>query len=144
MNVYAESSAVVAWLLSEPSAESVQSELSSAALVIASDLTLVECDRVLFRAALAGVLTEVEAAERRATLNRAVAHWVVFRVDAEVVERARRPFPVEPIRTLDALHLSTALVAGSLVPELHLLSLDRRVRENGAAMGFEIVPRATN
>jgi predicted nucleic acid-binding protein len=143
LNVYAESSSVVAWLLGEPSAESVQSKLSSAALVIASDLTLVECDRVLFRAALTGDLTEAEAADRRAVLSRASAHWVVFRIDAEVVERARRPFPVEPIRTLDALHLSTALVVRSLVPELHLLSLDRRVRENGAAMGFELVPLET-
>jgi hypothetical protein len=61
-------------------------------------------------------------------------------MDAEVVDRARRPFPVEPIRTLDALHLSHALLVRSLAPELALLSLDRRVRKNGKALGFETIP----
>jgi predicted nucleic acid-binding protein len=141
LNIYAESSSVLAWLLGEPAAESVQSNLASAERVIASDLTLVECDRVLHLAVLAGYLTEAEAASRRATLSRATAHWILFRVDAEVIERARRPFPVEPIRTLDALHLSTALLARGLVPDLHLLTSDRRVRENGAQLGFEIIPQ---
>jgi hypothetical protein len=141
LNVYAESSSVLAWLLAEPSAESIQSELASAELVIASDLTFVECDRAVFRATLTGELTEAEAAGRRSTLSRAATHWILFRIDGEIVERARRPFPVEPIRTLDALHLSTALLVRSLVPEMRLLTLDRRVRDNGAALGFEIIPR---
>lgn len=96
---------------------------------------------MLHRATLANELPEAEAASRRATLSRAAAHWVVFRIDAEVVERARRPFPVEPIRSLDAIHLSTAIVVRSLVPDLQLLTLDQRVRDNGAALGFETLPR---
>ena len=140
MNVYAESSSVLAWLLGEADAKPVQSELSSAELVIASDLTLVACDRVLHRAVSGDALLEAEAARRRATFNRATAHWILFRLDEEVIERARRPFPVEPIRTLDALHVSTALLVRSLVPDLRLLALDQRVRDNGAALGFEVLP----
>lgn len=44
-------------------------------------------------------------------LERAQAHWTLFQVSEAVLARARRPFPVEPIRTLDALHLATALTA---------------------------------
>ncbi len=95
---------------------------------------------MLHRGTLTGDLSEADASDRRATLSRATAHWILFRLDGEVIERVRRPFPVEPIRSLDALHLSTALVVRSLVPDLHLLTLDRRVRENGAALGFELLP----
>lgn len=140
MNLYAESSSVLAWLLGEAEAGPVQSGLSSAELVIASDLTLVECDRVLHRSTLSGDLSEVDAADRRATLSRAAAHWILVRLEGEVIERARRPFPVEPIRSLDALHLSTALLVRTLVPDLRILALDRRVRDNGAALGFELLP----
>jgi predicted nucleic acid-binding protein len=131
---------VLAWPLGEPTAESVRSLLASADLVLASDLTLIECDRVLTRAVSLGELVEAEAAARRATLNRAARHWTVFRIDGDVVARARRPFPVEPIRTLDAVHLSTALVTRELVPDLSLLCFDRRVRENARALGFPIHP----
>jgi hypothetical protein len=34
-----------------------------------------------------------------------------MRSDTEILERARRPFPGEPLGTLDALHLASALVA---------------------------------
>jgi hypothetical protein len=33
-------------------------------MVLASDLTLIECDRVLFRAATLGEFTEADAADR--------------------------------------------------------------------------------
>lgn len=56
------------------------------------------------------------------------------------MERARRPFPVEPIRTLDALHLASALVARSAEAGLMLLTLDQRVRENAQRLGFETLP----
>jgi predicted nucleic acid-binding protein len=65
---------------------------------------------------------------------------VIFDLDADIIERARRPFPAEPIRTLDAIHLATATLSHSLVPDLAVLSLDDRVRRAARQMGFEIVP----
>ena len=50
MNIYAESSAVLAWLLGEAAASRVREVLRRAELVMASDLALIECDRVLIRA----------------------------------------------------------------------------------------------
>ena len=49
LNLYAESSAVLCWLLDEPRAPEVREALASAELVLASSLTLIECDRVLIR-----------------------------------------------------------------------------------------------
>jgi hypothetical protein len=47
VNVYAESSAVLAWLLGEATGRRVREVLRRADLVMASDLVLMECDRVL-------------------------------------------------------------------------------------------------
>lgn len=140
MNLYAESSAVLAWLLDEPTAPAVRRLLSKAEVVIASDLTLIECDRVLHRAAALRELTEAEAADRRAHLSAAADHWHMLRIAGEVVDRARQPFPGDPIRTLDALHLASLLVARSAVAGLRLLSLDERVRRAARGLGVAVEP----
>lgn len=138
--LYAESSAVLAWLLGEERGADVAEALRDAEGVIASELTLVECERVLIRAWSTGLLSEAERVDQGSALARAAAHWVRLRVDVDVIDRAMRPFPVEPVRTLDALHLASALLARSLAPEARLLSLDQRIRENAARLGLEVVP----
>jgi predicted nucleic acid-binding protein len=140
MSLYAESSAVLAWLLDEAAGTFVRQTLSDTEIVVASDLTLIECDRVLHRAAALGELTEADVADRRAYLASAAAHWHVLRLGPEVVERARQPFPGDPIRTLDAMHLASALVARSAVAGLALLSLDERIRSVGKRLGLTLLP----
>jgi hypothetical protein len=43
--VYAESSAVLSWLLGEPRGSAVQQALATAVFMMTSDLTLSQCDR---------------------------------------------------------------------------------------------------
>jgi len=140
VTLYAESSAVLAWLLDEPDGPVARERLAKAEIVVASDLTLIECDRVLIRAAALGELTEAEAADRRGHLTTAAASWHVLRIGGEIVDRARQPFPGEPIRTLDAVHLASALVARSVAPGLELLSLDERIRTAARMLGLPLQP----
>lgn len=49
-------------------------------------------------------------------------------ISREVIDRARRPFPTEPIRSLDAIHLASAMLAADGETQLAVLSLDRRIR----------------
>ena len=114
--------------------------LGGAELVIASGLTLIECERVLIRGVATGLLPEGVAAERRAVLAQTSEHWIVFDIDAAIMERARRPFPDEPIRTLDAIHLATVVLARSMVPDLVVLSLDERCRRSAEHLGFHVLP----
>ncbi len=72
-----------------------------------------------------------------------------FRRSAEVVpvedvilERAGREFPVEPVRTLDAVHLATIDALNQAAVDLDVASTDRRVRENADALGFKVLPAA--
>lgn len=119
---------MLSWLLAENSAGTVRTLLSEADLVIASDLTLIECDRVLICAITTEQISEGQVSDRRAMLARVSEYWTVFRVDSDIVARARQPSPHEPIRTLDAIHLASAIVARNLVPEIQLLTLDKQVR----------------
>jgi len=141
MSLYAESSAILAWLLDEEAGTFVRQTLAKTEIVVASDLTLIECDRVLHRAAVLGELTEAEVADRRAHVATAASHWHVLRIGPEVVDRARQPFPGDPIRTLDAMHLASVLVARSAVAGLELLSLDERIRGVGKKLGLTLLPK---
>jgi predicted nucleic acid-binding protein len=140
VSLYAESSAILSWLLDEDSAAEVRALLEAEDLITASDLTLIECERVLLRASALGELTETEAADRRGHLTEACSHWQILRISPEIVDRARRPFPGEPIRTLDAIHLASALTARAAIPGLKLLSLDDRIRRAARALGLETIP----
>jgi predicted nucleic acid-binding protein len=130
VNIYAESSAVLAWLLGEAAGSRVREVLRHAELVMASDLVLIECDRVLIRAVTLGEIDEATAADRRAHLNAAAAHWHLCRLSLDIVDRARRPFP-----------LASALAVRSTVPSVELLSLDDRIRRAGEQLGFRLQPR---
>jgi predicted nucleic acid-binding protein len=140
VKLYAESSAPLAWLLEQDHGRLVADTLARAELVIASDLTVVECDRVLIRAVALDELRESDAVDRQARLNAVSARWTLLALDEEIVERARRPFPAEPVRTLDAIHLASALTARKAVPDLVLLSLDTRIRQAANRLGFMLAP----
>lgn len=144
MIVYAESSAVLAWLLEQTHGEKVAATLAEAELVIASDVTLIECDRVLIRALTLNELQESDAVQRQARLNMVATRWTVLALDEEITERARRPFPQEPVRTLDAIHLASALVARKAVADITMLSLDDRVRMAADRLGFPLAPSDTD
>ena len=78
MNLYVESSAILAWLLDEPQATRVREPLTTAKVVISSVLALVECDRALHRVVKEERLTETDAADKRAGLARAASHWTTL------------------------------------------------------------------
>src|SRR5262249_50681341 len=107
---------------------------------IASDLTLIECDRVLIRAVSLEELHESDAVQRQARLNAVSTRWTLLALDEEITERARRPFPAEPVRTLDASHLASALTARKAMPDLAMLTLDDRIRTAAGRLGFLLLP----
>ena len=141
MNLYAESSAVLAWLFGEKRAITVRRHLRSASIILASDLTLVECERVIIRARTLDEITEKRARSCGGRLINASSQWHILRLGADVVGRARLPFPGEPIRTLDALHIASAIIGRTAVPDLALLSLDERIRFAAQQLGFVVLPK---
>ncbi len=54
----------------------------------------------------------------------AAAQWDVRPVGDRVVHVASAPWPVEPLRALDAIHLASVLVSREARPDLRLLTRD--------------------
>jgi predicted nucleic acid-binding protein len=114
--------------------------LSEASVVYSSELTLVECGRALVRGVATGAFPETEASVRQRRLDAAARGWDRVRLTARILDRARRPFPREPIRTLDAIHLAAALAVLPEAQDSQILTLDDSVRANAALLGFKVVP----
>lgn len=140
MNLYVESSAVLAWLLKENAEATIYTLFTNAETVTSSDLTLIECDRTIWRSAALGSLDEGEVNVARNRLASVAQHWTILPFAPQIIARARQPFPREPIRTLDALHVASALHARSAFPDLAMLSLDERVRRVAGSLGLPVLP----
>lgn len=140
MIVYAESSAVLSWLLGEPKGERCRDILSRADRVVSSALTNLECARAIVRRAGERQFTRTESLALSRLLQMAEARWDVHVVSEEVIARAREPFPVEPVRTLDALHLATMALFREELGTMTLLSLDDRIRDNARALDIDLAP----
>ena len=136
--VYVESSALLAWLFGEPASTSATRVLSEAEVVVTSSLTFTEVDRAIIRAVSERRLKEATARRLRGLLERQRSSWIVMSLTDNVLARAGRVFPVEPVRTLDAVHLASALAFCEALPDLEVLTLDRRVGENAIALGFAL------
>ena len=140
MNLYVESSAVLAWLLGERWARGAVGSLAEASLVVTSELTMIAVERGLLRAMRDGRLTEGKKADATSVLRRSGEAWTVLEIGDEIAARAKRPFPQEPVRTLDAIHLASALAARESVGPVAVLSFDDRIRRSARELGFEVVP----
>jgi predicted nucleic acid-binding protein len=134
--VYVETSALLAWLLGEPRAAEAQVALDGAETVVTSELTVLEVERALIRAERGGRLSEGQAQRLRGQFRRLCQGWTRMTLIDDVLDRAARPFPAEPLGTLDALHLATALAFVQVFPDLRVLSFDARVQSNAEALGI--------
>lgn len=105
--------------------------------MVTSVLAFAETDRAFVRVEREGVLRAADALRLRGMFQRAGAAWMRMAITDEVLARAARPFPVEPVRTLDAIHLATALEFTRALPDLAILTLDRRIQDNACALGIE-------
>jgi predicted nucleic acid-binding protein len=140
VKLYAESSALIAWFFGESRAADVRRALDVASAVVTSELTLLEVERSLIRNVVAGRLSAANASRIRVHAATATAGWSIVPISAQVLDAARERFPAEPVRSLDAIHLGTLVVARSSIPDIGVLTLDDRVRENARLMGFTVLP----
>ena len=138
--LYAESSAVLRWLLGAPDAATMKALLAGAPSVVTSALTTAEVARTLRRLVATGALSP--EARDRAWLRYlgAAAHWSCHAVTEAVLERVEHSFPAEPVRTLDAIHLATAAQFSAHVEPVRMLSADTMVRTNATAIGLVVEP----
>jgi len=138
MTIYAETSAVLRWLFGEVGGDHVRVVMSESTKVTSSRLTLIEARRVVRRAERERRLTAAQSADVLAVLAQAASRWAVLELSEQVARRAEDGFPHEPVRTLDALHLASALLLRQSVPDLAVLTADERISANATLLGFHV------
>jgi predicted nucleic acid-binding protein len=140
LNLYLESSAALRDILEGASAGEVRDLLRSAHLVVTSRLTIAEVGRVLARLRVLDPSLSARVAARESAWLSDSELWAIEPVDDLILARCSRPFPHEPVRMLDAVHLATAERLSSALPDLVVLSTDERIRHNAEALGFVVRP----
>jgi predicted nucleic acid-binding protein len=137
--LYVETSALLRALLEGD--DFLDPELAKGGL-FTSALTFLEASRAIARARRERRLDGAEGIEVERMLASFERACDVLALEPEVLRRAREPFPEEPIRSLDALHLASLLVLDEALGAFVIASCDDRVRRNALALGFEVVPAA--
>ena len=97
---------------------------------------MIETRRVIRRAERDGRITAAESADVLAIFAQAASTWAVLEVTEDVARRAEETFPNEPVRTLDAIHLASALFLRQSFPDLVVAAADARILANAALLGF--------
>lgn len=135
MKIYVDSSVVLRIVLGEPKPLREWSRITEA---LSSELVRVECLRVLDRIRMTGLVDDDELARRRSTALEIISAIELVRVNRAVLDRAAEPFPTL-IRTLDAIHLSSALLVRARDPAVRVATHDRDQATAARALGFRVI-----
>lgn len=136
MACYIESSALVAALLEGDAA--AKASIRKTTKRIASALTIAESKRAIIRAHAAGRLSQEQERAAMRELQVFARRCDIVSVTDAVLACVGRRFPVEPVRTVDAIHLATAEALDESPDLITIVTRDVRVRENAIALGHPV------
>ncbi len=136
MKAYVDTSLVLAWLLEGSTAIERLSEFEE---VASSRLLWIETARSLDRAVRSGQITDQDGIVARLAFENMAIGLTRLRLTEGVLSRAAEGFPTI-IRTLDALHLSSAIAwaEGSSRDSISVWSFDNQLNLCAKAMGFQV------
>jgi len=137
VTAYLDSSALLRLVLREPGAVPLE-ELTSRKKVISSELIAIERPRTIDRLRLQGSLSTEEASSRSSVIKDWLEAVDLALLQRPILARASEPFPT-PLRTLDAMHLATALVwRDRMGQELVMMTHDGALATAARAFGIEV------
>lgn len=134
--LYVETSAVLRWLLHGTESIQIISAIGRHKNVVSSVLTKLETERALLRAELQEILKPAERNVARGLFAKQCSGWYFAEMTPRILERASQKFPLEPVRSLDAIHLATALELLPGFPEMKVLSFDNKIMQNLTPLGL--------
>ncbi len=141
---YFDSSCMLAILLDEPLAAQSSGLWEKCEERVSSILFEAECNVTLRRYAIRAPekLSTEGLAERTMFLNRQLELITLQDVDGDILSLLRNDASLTDCRTLDALHLATALFFQKRSDEeMYVVSFDKKMRETASKIGFEVAPR---
>lgn len=106
---------------------------------VSSELLIVECNRVIDRCRLQGQLDDREVAQTKEALQEFLEGLTLLSIEREVLKRASGSFSTV-VGSLDAIHLSTALVwREKTQKEVTLLTHDQQLQAAAQAEGLKVL-----
>jgi predicted nucleic acid-binding protein len=135
VKAYVDTSVLLRVVLGEPRP---LTEWRSIDLALTSELTRIEALRTIDRARIELRLSDTEVAERRALILGALDGFHLARLDGVVLDRAAEPFPTL-VRTLDAIHLATALLSRAEHQGLVFATHDHAQAMGARSVGFRVI-----
>ena len=133
MTTYVDTSVVLRLLFGEP--EPLTTWMNDQP--ISSELLRVECLRVIDRTRVSHALDDKTTSRLRAGALDLIAPIALVTLTSDLLERAAEPFPTL-LRTLDAIHLATALALRDEYPDITVVTHDAELAVAGRAMGFHV------
>jgi len=127
--LYLDTSAVLRVVVENGTSPAVEERIRRASLLVTSRLSLVEAARALVRLRLASAATEARLGDVERDIAALWARCDLWELTPAVCELARHVAPGKPLRTLDALHLATFVVARRRIEGLQMLTVDDRLLE---------------
>ena len=136
MIAYVDSSVLLRFILDQPDPLSDLLRFDSR---VTSFVAEVECLRGVESARSRGQLTGDEAADRRRIVYAQLRRMRRLAVSLPVIRRAGEPYAL-PIRSLDAIHLASALIVRDREsPDLVFATHDRQLGRLAAVMGLPVI-----
>lgn len=136
MIVYLETSALLCWILEEESIFAVKKIVNETRHFVSSSLLEIEVGRAIQRLKVAKKLSS--SFEKRISYiwDKIFVNIEIMEITRNIINRSQLAFPIEPVRSLDAIHLATALEFNKIYLELKILSFDERILGNLKPLGL--------
>lgn len=136
MIAYVDSSVLLRFILDQPDPLSDLLRYDSR---VTSFVAEVECLRAVESARSRGQLTGEEAADRRRMVYTQMRRIRRLVVSFPVLRRAGEPYPL-PIKSLDAIHLASALIVREReAPDLVFATHDQQLGRLAAVMDLQVI-----
>jgi predicted nucleic acid-binding protein len=132
--LYLDTSAVLRVLLGRGVSPELEARIRAASTLVASRLSLVETSRALHRIRRQGSVEESALAEAEREIGLVWGRCQLWELSITVCETARRVAPRTLLRTLDALHLATFVLARQQIVDLELVTADARLADAARAI----------
>jgi predicted nucleic acid-binding protein len=133
--LYLDTSVALGATLEQGTTPAIEQRIAVAPALVTSRLALVESARALLRLRAEGSVSESRLADARRELDGLWNRCELWELSPAVCDLAARLAPDKPLRTLDALHLATFLLARGRIEGLQLLTADRRLEDAAALVG---------
>jgi predicted nucleic acid-binding protein len=127
--LYLDTSVALRATLEQGTTPEIEQRIAAAPVLVTSRLALVESARALLRVRLQGGVPESRLADARRELDGLWSRCELWELSPAVCDLAALLAPDKVLRTLDALHLATFLLARARIEGLELLAADRRLED---------------